>query len=196
MTDEELIRENAEIEGKSRNVQEKKKWNFLQKFYHKGAFFMDWEDRGRLKEDLYARDYGEAVGADKFDKANLPKIMQVKNFGLRGRTKYTHLKDQDTTTFDANPIYDSRKSGISGGSGITSALDPSRRQRGRAPEFVPPTNTTNPPPKGGSFAYGRTETDVHAGVGTFDRPSKYNRGSSSTTSTSSSTSSSSSSGGR
>jgi len=37
------------------------------------------------------------TGFDKVDKTALPKPLQVKNFGLAGRTKYTHLQDQDTS---------------------------------------------------------------------------------------------------
>ena len=46
---------------------------------------------------MYVQDFTGATLEDHFDKTILPKVMQVKNFGRSGRTKYTHLVDQDTT---------------------------------------------------------------------------------------------------
>ncbi len=40
------------------------------------------------------RDVSAPTLEDRFDKTVLPKVMQVKNFGRSGRTKYTHLVDQ------------------------------------------------------------------------------------------------------
>ncbi|XP_028298075.1 microfibrillar-associated protein 1 [Gouania willdenowi] len=77
------------------NKASKGKYKFLQKYYHRGAFFMDEE------EDVYKRDFSAPTLEDHFNKTILPSVMQVKNFGRSGRTKYTHLVDQDTTSFDS-----------------------------------------------------------------------------------------------
>ncbi|KAG1688946.1 Microfibrillar-associated protein 1 [Nymphon striatum] len=77
------------------NKAAKGKYKFLQKYYHRGAFFMNDE------VNVFKRDFAEPTLEDHFDKTILPKVMQVKNFGRSGRTKYTHLVDHDTTNFDS-----------------------------------------------------------------------------------------------
>ncbi|XP_048828775.1 microfibrillar-associated protein 1 [Brienomyrus brachyistius] len=95
LTDEER---RAELRNSGRQVTNKAikgKYKFLQKYYHRGAFFMDEE------QDVFKRDFSAPTLEDHFNKTILPKVMQVKNFGRSGRTKYTHLVDQDTTSFDS-----------------------------------------------------------------------------------------------
>jgi microfibrillar-associated protein 1 len=77
------------------NKSTKGKYKFLQKYYHRGAFYLDKE------EVVLKQDFSMPTLEDHFDKTILPKVMQVKNFGRCGRTKYTHLVDQDTTKFDS-----------------------------------------------------------------------------------------------
>ncbi|KAK9805438.1 hypothetical protein WJX73_006930 [Symbiochloris irregularis] len=81
----------------------KKSWRFLQKYWHKGAYFQSGSDNAYAdsrRDEIFGRDYSAPTGDDKMDKSVLPKVMQVKNFGRRGRTKYTHLVDQDTTEME------------------------------------------------------------------------------------------------
>jgi len=50
------------------------------------------------------RDFSAPTGEDRtVDRTLLPKVLQVKKFGLKGRTKYTHLVDQDTSLVQGPP---------------------------------------------------------------------------------------------
>ena len=74
--------------------QQRSSMRFLQRYYHVGAFFAD----ERPTDSAFQRDFNAATGEDRtVDKQTLPAVMQVKKFGLKGRTKYTHLRDQDTS---------------------------------------------------------------------------------------------------
>ena len=87
MTDKERIEDELQA-GRDRFKKEKGNQGFLQKYYHKGAFFAD--------EDILKRDY-TAPTADEFRKEALPEVMQVKNWGMAGRSKWTHLAKEDTS---------------------------------------------------------------------------------------------------
>lgn len=83
----------------------KQKWRFMQKYYHKGAFFQSEVDDVAAtagSDNIFARDFSAPTGEDKMNKTILPKVMQVKHFGRSGRTKWTHLVNEDTTDWN-NP---------------------------------------------------------------------------------------------
>eukprot|EP01038_Epipyxis_sp_PR26KG_P006406 gene6406-8817_t len=101
MTDEDRMKE--DIRDGKLVEKEKPKWKYLQKYHHKGVFYMDQESIKDKGQDVRLKDYSAAPTLeDNFDKEKLPAVLQVKNFGKRGRTKYTHLLDQDTTVVKDN----------------------------------------------------------------------------------------------
>lgn len=78
-------------ESRARKAQERQnnQPGYMQKYYHKGAFFQD-------LDILKKRDYSQATESA-VDVKTLPSIMQVRDFGKRGRTKWTHLANEDTS---------------------------------------------------------------------------------------------------
>jgi microfibrillar-associated protein 1 len=82
---------------------EQVKWKFLQKYYHKGAYFQDEDQEGNaVSGPVMHQDFGQATGGDALgDKAAMPKVMQVKNFGKRSQVKWTHLTAEDTSSKDS-----------------------------------------------------------------------------------------------
>lgn len=104
MTPEEIERENQELieKGERRKDKEKQPLQFLQKYYHKGAFYMDDETIGKFEQregrvDPRRNEYSGATGDDRQNMEILPEVLQRKNFGKRSQTKWTHLSNEDTT---------------------------------------------------------------------------------------------------
>lgn len=98
MTDEELEKENEKLvkEGIRKKKQEHVQGTFLQKYYHKGVFYLD-EDSVKNDDDIRNRDFHAPTEKDMVDKRTLPKIMQVREFGKRSQSKWTYLRNEDTT---------------------------------------------------------------------------------------------------
>ncbi|CCA69164.1 related to microfibril-associated protein [Serendipita indica DSM 11827] len=89
LPEEQRLKEDMERAKKLREAKPQGSGAFLQKYWHKGAFYQD-------LDELKNRDYTAPIESQ-VDISLLPKVMQVKDFGKRSRTKYTYLKDQDTT---------------------------------------------------------------------------------------------------
>ena len=107
LSDAQLMAEDEALGKRRRGKGKERELKFMQKYYHKGAFYMDDDSLRKdknvaaVKDDVRERDYDAATGEDQFDFAALPKVLQVKKFGRTGRTKYTHMKDQDTSDKDS-----------------------------------------------------------------------------------------------
>ena len=77
----ELAARGDDVDGKKKREKTIKKWSFLQKYYHRGAFFQTEADyKGEsapLADIAVSRDFSVPTGDDRVDKSTLPKVMQV-----------------------------------------------------------------------------------------------------------------------
>ena len=89
---------------------EKSKMRFMQKYYHKGAFFQeagDDEFATTKKSEIFNRDFNEATNAEKgVDRSTVPEAMRLRHgqFGKAGRSKWTHLSNEDTTFVNTEDV--------------------------------------------------------------------------------------------
>jgi len=105
------LRKKEDMEYVKRQHEEKMenrgKMGFMQKYYHKGAFYQD-------DSEILKKDYATAAVEDEVKNRDvLPKYMQVRGdeVGKRGRTRWTHLAAEDTSMQNGgSPWFD--KNGI------------------------------------------------------------------------------------
>ena len=103
MTEEERDLYHAKrLAKRAEQEKEKPKMAFMQKYYHKGAFFQESADDAfgtAGRDEIYKRDFSAPTAEEKFDKSILPAAMQVRKgkFGRAGQTKWTHLAAEDTS---------------------------------------------------------------------------------------------------
>lgn len=118
MTDTEISCDNDRLEAEGIRKSYKKnaitpeerakKVTFLQKYYHKGVFYLD-DESVNVPDDVRNRDYHERTERDRRDLTSLPKAMQVRDFGKRSQSKWTYLRNEDTTRNANDDLYQARE---------------------------------------------------------------------------------------
>ena len=72
----------GDLDARKKTEKPSKKMNFLQKYYHRGAFFQtEASYKGEstpLADIAVERDFSAPTGQDRFDKSALPRVMQVR----------------------------------------------------------------------------------------------------------------------
>ena len=98
MTDAELEEENKRLEeeGIRKKKQEHVQGTFLQKYFHKGIFYLD-DESIQSPDDIRNRDFHAPTERDMVNKLAMPKVMQVRDFGKKSQSKWTYLRNEDTT---------------------------------------------------------------------------------------------------
>jgi microfibrillar-associated protein 1 len=102
LTDVERQAENIRLGTDATDKKQKVAYNFMQKYYARGAFFQGDDQMTAEDRELFSRDFNMPTGEDKMDKSVLPAVLQKRKgtWGKKGNTKWTHLTDQDTTNFE------------------------------------------------------------------------------------------------
>ena len=98
MTDVQREEEDRRLGSDALDKKQKVAYNYMQRYYHKGAFNpANIDTSGYTEADMQVinRDYNMPTGEDKMDKSVLPQVLQKRTgqFGRKGNTKYTHLTD-------------------------------------------------------------------------------------------------------
>ncbi|OOQ89453.1 putative microfibrillar-associated protein MfaP1 [Penicillium brasilianum] len=100
LTAEEREREDREFIAKQNEEREatRGQTGFMQRYFHKGAFFRDDQEREGLDQrNVMGRRFADDVAVE-----TLPQYMQIRDMtklGKKGRTRYRDLKTEDTGRF-------------------------------------------------------------------------------------------------
>ncbi|KAF4551266.1 Hypothetical protein D9617_14g077230 [Elsinoe fawcettii] len=104
------------IEKQKEEREGRGKMGFMQKYFHKGAFFQ--EDGDDEVKEAKRRDVaGRRFEDDAVNRELLPQYMQIRDMtklGKKGRTRYKDLKNEDTGSFGSD-LRDQRGRGDAGG---------------------------------------------------------------------------------
>lgn len=136
------------LEGQKEDREGKGRMSYMQKYFHKGAFFQDdAKAEGLDRRDIMGSRFADESSAREL----LPEYMQIRDMtqlGRKGRTKYKDMKSEDTGrwgTFDtkgprkADGTLDERfmPDRDAGGKGASGANTTAVGERRRAPEGAP-----------------------------------------------------------